>query len=523
MLRPIPYLAPDELDQMIFDATVPEDHYLRRVLQAIDFERCRDLIAPTYCSGQGRPAVEPLLLLKLEFLEYHYNLSDRQVVEQSRYNMAFRWFLDLSLRSPLPHHTLLTYFRHRLGVEKHQQIFDTIVGQAREQGLVKDRLRLKDATHVLANIAIPSTIALVSQTRDRLLEALQPWAAERVADERRQAEAIRTATVDLSGEERLLQRVAHLRALSSWADTVHQGATFLAAAAARRQALEEALALAHKVLADRDDPDGPDHLVSMHDPDARRAKHGVYYAGYLLDVAVDADSQIVTALNVLPSHAAEAEDAVTLLTQEEQAHGNDVEALSVDKAGFHGAALRALTDPEGLDVEVYVPPKAAAQTNYFTAQQFTADAAGQTLTCPGGQTTDKRRRSWRDSGWSYRFARSTCAACPLQARCLPRLPQTTGRVVIKNDYEKEYQAVRAKAETAAYQAVRREHSAIERKLGEMVRWHRARRARYRGQGRVLLQGLLTGVVVNIKRLVSLVGALGSTAGGTMRACLVGTG
>src|SRR4029077_16371597 len=146
-------------------------------------------------------------------LEYHYNLSDRQVIAQSRCNMAFRWFLDLSLHSPLPHHTLLTYFRERLGAEKHQQLFDAIVGQARAQGLIKDRLRLKDATHVLANIAIPATIALVSQTRTRLLEALMPFVAERVAQEQRHAEQIRAATADLSGEERLLQRVAHLRVL----------------------------------------------------------------------------------------------------------------------------------------------------------------------------------------------------------------------------------------------------------------------------------------------------------------------
>src|SRR5436853_6940039 len=121
--------------------------------------------------------------------------------------MAFRYFLNLSLKSPLPHDTLLTKFRNRLGVEKHQQIFEDLVAQARAHGLVKDRLRLKDATHVIANIAIPSTIGLVSQTRQRLLAALRPWAAARVAQEEQQALVVRTATRDLADEERLLQRV----------------------------------------------------------------------------------------------------------------------------------------------------------------------------------------------------------------------------------------------------------------------------------------------------------------------------
>jgi transposase len=522
MLYPPTYRTPTELDQRIFDATVPTDHYLRRVLTAVSFHRCRELMVPAYDPDRGRPACEPVLLLKLEFLQYHYNLSDRQVIDQARYNMAFRLFLGLSLDSELPDPSLLSYFRRRLGAAIHQQLFDDLVGQAREKGLVKDRLRLKDATHVLANIAIPSTIVLLAQTRERLLQALQPWAAQRAEDEQQRAQAIHTATADLSGEERLLQRVAHLRAIVAWAEAWAAGPLFRAATPAQRQPLEEALGLAHKVLADRADPEGSDHLLSILDPQARKGKHGDFFTGYLLDVAMDADSQVITALNVLPGHGPEAEDAVTLLQQEEQAHGNDVEAVSMDGIGFHGAALRALTEAGGPQVEVYVPPKETPPTAFFTAEQFTLDVVGQTLTCPAGQTTDKKRRSYRDTGWQFRFSRPTCAACPLQAQCVPQLPQCTGRVVTKNHHEKEYQAARAKAQTEAYRAVRREHPAIERKLGEMVRWHRARWARYRGQAKVLLQGLLTGLVVNVKRIVSL-GASGVADGGAVRAAVVGTG
>lgn len=518
MLKPPAYLPLTELDQLIFDATVPADHYLRKVLGTVDFQRCRARMAAAYHDGLGRPALEPLLLLKLEFLQYHYNLSDRAVVDQAHYNMAFRLFLGLSLHSELPDPSLLTYFRRRLGVERHQQLFDDIVGQAREKGLVKDRLRLKDATHVLANIAIPSTIALVAQTRERLLQALRFWDPARVSEEVQRADAIRTATADLSGEERLLQRVAHLRAITAWAEQIAAGAAFASASDFQQKPLREALQVAGKVLADRDDPDGPDHLVSPLDPEARRSRHGEFFTGYLLDVAMDADSQMITALNVLPGHGPEALDTLTLLAREEQAHGNDVQAVSLDKAGFHGEALRALTEPGGPQVEVFVPAKQETATDFFRPEQFTLDESGQTLRCPAGQTTDKRRLSYRDTGWQFRFHRATCADCPLRARCVPALPQTTGRVVTKSHYEKEYQAARAKTQTEAYRAVRREHSGIERKLGEMVRWQRARWARYRGQAKVLVQGLVTGLVVNVKRMVALL-----DGGGMPRAARAATG
>jgi hypothetical protein len=352
-----------------------------------------------------------------------------------------------------------------------------------------------------------------------LLQALQPWAAAYVAAQEQQVLAVRAATADLSNAERLLQRVTHLRAIVARADAVLDSNVFNEAASLRQAPLRQALQAAHQLLADRDDPQGKRPLRSAVDPDARRVNHGGWHTGYLLDVAMDADSDLITALNVLPGSSNEGADVTTLLRHEESVHHNDVQAVSVDGAGHQGPVLRALMDPQGLNVEVFVPPPDQQPTGLFTAEQFTLDATATTLTCPGGQTTTTRRRNWRDHGWAYRFARSTCAACPLLAQCVKQLPQRTGRTVSKNDYEAEYAAVHATAQTPAYAAVRRHHKAIERKLGEMVRWHRARRARYWGRGRVLLQGLLTAVVVNVKRMVALVRQVGPDpgGGGTVRA------
>jgi hypothetical protein len=71
--------------------------------------------------------------------------------------------------------------------------------------------------------------------------------------------------------------------------------------------------------------------------------------------------------------------------------------------------------------------------------------------------------------------------------------------------------------------VRRRHPAIERKLAELVRRHDLRHARYRGRAKVWYQGLLTGLVVNLKRLVRLLAAPLETAAGTVRAEAVAVG
>ena len=116
----------------------------------------------------------------------------------------------------------LSQFRSRLGLERYQALFDEIVAQAHRHGLVKDRLRLKDATHVIANIAVPSTLALVAQVRNRLLESAAPYALERVVEEQTKAVEIRQATADLSDRERLMHRVEHLRGITQWADALSE-------------------------------------------------------------------------------------------------------------------------------------------------------------------------------------------------------------------------------------------------------------------------------------------------------------
>jgi transposase len=500
MLKPPYYVPATDLDRLIFDATVPADHYLRRVKEFVDFDKCRDLLTSVYHPRLGRPALEPVLMLRLEFLQYHYNLSDREVVEQAQYNMAFRFFLDLSLKSPLPHHTALTYFRQRLGPEKHLEVFDALIAQARARGLVKDRLRLKDATHVLANIAIPTTIQLVAQIRQRLLQAIRPYAPSRVAEEEQRALQVHHTTAELSGEERLLQRVTHLRSILAWTDDLDKEPW------ATDPAVAVALRLAHKVLSDQNETstkDKKDRLVSVHDPEARIGRHGDWYKGYFLDAVMDADSELLTSIEVQPANADEAAGAAVLIRREEEVHHNDVQALSIDGAGFRGDVLQELTDPAGLALEVFVPPSRPTVTKVFPPEAFTLSGDGAALTCPAGHTTSQRQRHYDGNSWQFNFPLTTCEVCPLRLHCTKKVSRGSGRSVSKNDYEALYQDARTKARTAEYAEVRRQHRRIERKLADVVRWHEGRRARYRGRQKVRVQMLLTGIVVNAKRLVRL--------------------
>src|SRR4051812_30701570 len=94
-------------DQLIFDTLVPPDHYLRQVNALVDFEQYRTAMAVCYSPTDGRPANDPVVLLKIGFLQTHYTLSDREVLTAIQVNGAVRYFLNLALTDTLPHPSLL--------------------------------------------------------------------------------------------------------------------------------------------------------------------------------------------------------------------------------------------------------------------------------------------------------------------------------------------------------------------------------------------------------------------------------
>ena len=84
-----------DVDHEVFDALVDRDHPLRQATKIIDFLALRKLVEKYYDLDQGRPPVEPLLMIKLEFLMDRDRLSDRKVTPpaDAAENAAWQRFL----------------------------------------------------------------------------------------------------------------------------------------------------------------------------------------------------------------------------------------------------------------------------------------------------------------------------------------------------------------------------------------------------------------------------------------------
>ena len=505
----LPYAEPIVAteDRRIFDALVPFDHWTRRADKHVDFVFLRKTLESLF-SDEGRPAIEPILFLKITLIMYHDNLSDGQVFARTKTDLAYRRFLGLGRNDHLPDVSSLGRFRARLGADGHKELFHALLGQARSHGLVKDRLRIKDATHVLADIAIPAGLQLVAQARNKLLVAAEPFDGERVAGERVQVETIRKSSDGCGNDARLTTRVEHLRDILAWVDELAEPAGGNENSAWK--ALRQAADVARKVLGGHDTPTAPGKIRSTVDPDARRGRHGEFYDGYMVDVMIDADSELFTAINVMPADGNESADALVLMAQEQSAHGNEIENLSIDGAGYDGPVIRELESEDGPNVNVFVPPKEQSNGGKYTSNEFELSEDGTHATCPAGEQSQYKQRDEGKHTTSYRFPTDTCHACPLMNQCIgPK--QKFGRSVRKNDYQPEYDMVRTRAQAAEYADVKRDHPKVERRLGELINRHGGRRARYRGTARVLIQQISGAMTANLKRIIRLLDAAGPLA------------
>ena len=88
------------------DELVPKDHFLRKVEETIDFSFIYDLVEDSYSSDNGRPSLDPVLLVKIPLIQCFYGIrSMRQTIKDIEVNTAYRWFLGLSLDDKVPHFT----------------------------------------------------------------------------------------------------------------------------------------------------------------------------------------------------------------------------------------------------------------------------------------------------------------------------------------------------------------------------------------------------------------------------------
>ena len=148
--------ADKKREQMLMfcmDDMVPQNHMLRLIDKAIDWNFIYDLVEEKYCPDNGRPSMDPVMRIKIPFIQYLYGIkSMRQAMKEIEVNVAYRWFLGLDMMDSVPHFSTFgkNYTRRFKDTDLFEQIFSRILEECMKYKLVDTSQIFVDSTHVKA-------------------------------------------------------------------------------------------------------------------------------------------------------------------------------------------------------------------------------------------------------------------------------------------------------------------------------------------------------------------------------------
>lgn len=143
----------NEMQVIDMESIIPKDHLVRKVDSVIDFEFVRPMVKDLYSADNGRPSIDPVVLIKIVFIQFLFGIrSMRQTIKEIEVNIAYRWFLGLGVTDPVPHFSTFgkNYVRRFATSKIFEQIFKMILQQLIAQGFVKEETIFVDSTHIKA-------------------------------------------------------------------------------------------------------------------------------------------------------------------------------------------------------------------------------------------------------------------------------------------------------------------------------------------------------------------------------------
>ena len=428
------------------EGLVPKEHLLRKIDRVVKFEWIYDKVEHLYSEDNGRPAADPVVLVKMALLQHLYGIKSlRQTVSEINMNIAYRWFLHYDIDTPIPHFATVSYaFATRFPSELFEEIFAWILEGAVAKGYVDAKTIFIDATHIKANANRKKNLKVLAQK------------TAKVYDEQLRVE------IDINRE-------AH-----------------------GKKPLRD----------DKDDNDKPGGIsgkevtISTTDPDCglfHKGEHKVEFA-YTTHVACDSHNFVLNC-EVTPGniHDSKVFDAVYDKVTEDF---KEVKTIAVD-AGYKTPWICKKVQNDGRNISTaYKRPM--SKHGFYKSYEYVYDKYYDCVICPNNQVltyTTTNREGYRE----FKSNPEICRNCPYRTRCTES--RDCRKVVLKHIWEGYIEVAedfRHTPEGRASYSLRSQ--TIERVFADAKEKHGMRYTMIRGLDRVRNWVRLKFAAMNLKKL-----------------------
>ncbi|WP_368791450.1 IS1182 family transposase [Companilactobacillus farciminis] len=477
-------LSPSAYSEL-YDILIPKDNKLRKLANLVDFSFVRDELKDKYSIDMGRTAIDPVQMFKYVLLKAIYNLSDRDLVERAKTDLSLKFFLGLNPEDDIIHPSLLSKFRRqRL---KDESLLEILIRKSVEIAveykiLEKDAVII-DATHTAACFNQNSPIQALKKAATLLKRKVYE--------------------IDNSMKE-ILPESYNGRKLSDEQKYVDN---LLSIIQKRKNLLKlERISEPFNKLTELQE-DLKEYLKYSKDPDARvghKSKEKSFF-GYKTHLAMSKNG-IITAAVVTSGERGDGKYLEPLIIESNK-NGMNVKEIIGDCA-YSGRKNLKFTQENDITLMSKLTTAITKGTRK-SGEIWDYNKDAQSFICPAGEISYKtllRDKAGvgekRNKSLVYYFDIKKCNTCPLRDKCFkPGAKTKTYSVTIKDN---EYQEQESFEKSEYFKKEVKKRYRIEAKNAELKIQHGYNKSWSSGISAMTLQGAMTILYVNMKRILKLI-------------------
>ena len=467
----------------LYDLIVPQNNLLRKINDLIDFSFIYDELLNKYCINNGRMAESPVRMFKYLLLKTIYCVSDVDVVERSRYDMSFKYFLDMNPEDDVINPSSLTKFRKlRLkDTDLLNLLINKTVNIAIEKGIIRSKSIIVDATHTLSR-SNPFLAIDVLRERSKFLRKTVYLFDEQFKDRMPEKNTENDLEKEITYCKELEKRIENEPSISSI------------------PAVREKLNLLKETIEDTQE-----NITLSKDTDAKTGHKSTdsSFFGYKTHIAMT-EERIITAAVVTSGEKGDGPELPKLL-EVSQENGIDVDAIIGD-AAYSGKDNLKIASNQNIKVVARLNPS-ITQGFRKDENKFDYNKDADRFVCPAGHLAIRKARGGtKDVGKNqvdtYYFDVEKCKSCPLKEGCYKEGAKTkTYSVSIKSALHQDQIDFQ---ETEYYKEKAKHRYKIEAKNSELKNVHGYDRAISYGIANMQMQGAIAIFTVNLKRILKLI-------------------
>lgn len=435
---------------------IRKDHILRVIAKHIDFAFVYKQVEDKY-GPKGNVSVPPPVILKMMLLLIFYNVrSERELMQTLPERLDWLWFLGYDLDDEVPNHSVLSKARARWGLDAFRSLFESIVRQCVEAGLVDGSKIFADASLVQADA---SNNSVVNQ------ESLKRYLNKSYREMEQRLEDSNNLPLHAPGKQGSANR----------------------------------------------------KHISTTDPDASVVRMGAGRSKlrYKIHRAVDEKTEVITATEVTAGEVNEAHRLTPLIDQHQRCTGKTVQTAVADsKYGTIDNYLACADRNIASHFESFDKGRqdSGRRQGIFEPSEFVYNPEEDLFICPAGELLEPRKLKTSRNQIEYSATAKTCRRCSLKPQCT-RSKQ--GRTLKRHVHQDELDRMLSTSESRqSKRDIRKRQHLMERSFARSYHYG-YQRARWRRLWRVQIQEYLTASIQNIMVLVRNVKEQGKAAAASL--------